>query len=77
MNDSFKEGDVVIVISSQAGSVVQIKVKEVWVLLRNGDIWTGPMHQVRFPQDKADLESCPLNVERIEPKIVIRNSRED
>jgi hypothetical protein len=68
MNNSFREGDVVICGSGQAGSLVQ-EGSDVWVLLTNGDIWTGPENRIRHPQDQADLDAAPLEVE----KIVVRN----
>lgn len=68
----FEEGDVVICGSGQAGTIAQICGRSVWVLLRNGNIWIGSMGQIRIPQDEADLEACPIEVERIEPKIVYR-----
>lgn len=58
------EGSVVITKTTQAGTVIQIDGSEAWVLLANGDIWTGAVHFVREPQDQADLDSCPLEVER-------------
>lgn len=69
----FKEGDVVICVTSQAGTLAQITGKDVWIILRNGDIWTGPVHDVRFPQDQADLDACPVDVEREEAKRVVRS----
>ena len=49
MND-FVEGVVVIVGSGQAGTIVEVTGRDVWVLLRNGDVWVGPMNQIRLPQ---------------------------
>jgi len=66
----FVEGVVVICGSGQAGSIVQIDGRDVWVLLRNGDVWVGSSNQCRIPQDEADLNACPLDVERLEKKIV-------
>jgi hypothetical protein len=71
MND-FKDGDVVIVNSGQAGTLIQTG-KNVWVFLRNGNIWVGPIHNIRLPQDQADLDSCPLDVPREEEKRSIRS----
>ena len=71
MDSSFHEGLVLICGSGQAGSVVQIDGSNLWVLLNNGDIWVGPQHQCRTPQDEADLAACPLNVERLEVKRII------
>ena len=70
--DSFEEGNVVIVSTSQAGTLIQIVKNDVWVLLTNRDIWTGPLHGIRYPQDQADLDAAPLNVERLEEKRTIR-----
>lgn len=66
---NFSEGDVVIsTVQGQAGTVIQVADGEVWVLLRNGDLLTGPIHQIRFPQNQADLDAAPVDVERIEQK---------
>ena len=64
MND-FIEGDVVIVNSGQAGTVIGIG-PDLSVLLVNGDIWHGKHGMARYPQDQADLDACPLNVEKPE-----------
>jgi hypothetical protein len=71
MND-FVEGVVVIVGSGQAGTIVEVTGRDVWVLLRNGDVWIGPMSQIRLPQDQADIDAAPLNVERLEKRPEIR-----
>jgi hypothetical protein len=65
---SFKNGLVVICATSQAGTVIQITGKEVWVLLRNNDVWVGTDHDIRLPQDQADLDACPIDVGRLEQK---------
>lgn len=70
----FAEGEVIIVGSGQAGTVVEVDGSNVWVLLNNGDIWVGPFHQCRYPQNEEDLASCPINVERLEPKIKFREN---
>ncbi|HEY5235472.1 MAG TPA: hypothetical protein VIJ14_04780 [Rhabdochlamydiaceae bacterium] len=67
MSNSFQEGSVVICGSTQSGSVVQMG-KDIWVLLLNNDIWIGPAHQCRIPQDDEDLKNCPLEVERFEAR---------
>jgi hypothetical protein len=69
MNE-YKEGDVVICSTTQAGTVFSIYQKTVGVILANNDIWVGPIHDLRHPQDQADLDSRPLNVERFEPKLI-------
>lgn len=61
----FAEGDIVICVTSQAGTIAQIAGKDVWVLLQNGDIWVGLTHDIRFPQNQEDLDACPLNIERL------------
>jgi len=66
------EGDVVICATSQAGSIVQIDGKNVWVLLRNHDIWTGLLSQTYKPQSKEHLDACPIDVARVEAKRTIR-----
>lgn len=64
----FVEGEVIVVGTTQAGSVVQVDGSNIWVLLNNGDIWIGPFHQCRYPQDEADLAACPIEVERFEER---------
>lgn len=76
MNE-FEEGSVVICGTGQAGSIVDIFKRNVWVLLQNGDIWVGSVGQIRFPQDEADLAACPLNVERLEVKRTLINREDD
>lgn len=71
---NFKEGDVVICATSQAGTIAQITGDSVWVFLRNFDIWVGATHGIRLPQSQEDLDACPVDVERPEPKIVIRSN---
>lgn len=68
----FVEGGVVIVSTGQAGTIVESIKRDVWVLLRNGDVWVGPTSHIRYPQDGEDLAACPINVERLEPKIIRR-----
>ena len=70
---AFKEGDVVIYLTGQAGTVTQITGQDVWILLRNADIKVGFIREIRFPQDQADLDACPIDVERVEPKRSIRS----
>ena len=65
---SFEENDVLIVKTQQAGTVVQVNGKDIWLLLRNNDVWVGPSHDARFPQDQADLDACKVDVERLEVK---------
>lgn len=59
-------GDVVISGTGQAGTVVCFGKDEACVLLRNGDLWYGPCHQVRKPQNQEDLDSAPIDVDRFE-----------
>ena len=66
--NNFVEGSVVICGSAQSGTVIQTG-RDVWVLVLNGDIWVGPSHQCRFPQDQSDLDAAPLNVDRLEKRI--------
>lgn len=65
MNE-FIEGKVVVCGSGQAGSIIHTDERNIWVLLRNGNIWVGFINQIRLPQDQADLDACPIEVERIE-----------
>ena len=59
---------VVIVSTGQAGTIMQSSAGQLWVLLRNYDVWTGDSNRVRLPQDQADLDACPVDVERLESK---------
>jgi hypothetical protein len=59
----FKEGEVVIIGTGQAGTVISLN-KDYCVLLANGDLWYGFESQMRYPQSKEDLDACPLNVDR-------------
>lgn len=63
MNE-INEGDVVICGSGQAGTLACEGKDSVCVLLRNGDLWYGPIHQCRKPQDQADLDAAPIDVDR-------------
>ena len=72
----FKEGDVVICSTTQAGTVIGLAGRDVSILLANGEMWHGIDSHVRHPQDEADLAACPLNVERLEPKIIKSPKRE-
>jgi hypothetical protein len=65
-------GQVVIVDSGQAGTVCEDAGGQLWVLLANLDVWVGPPSMCRIPQDEADLAACPLNVERLESKRIIK-----
>ena len=58
----FKEGDVVICGSGQAGTVIQVGKTSITVMLRNTEMWIGSPFQCRFPQSDEDLASCPLEV---------------
>ena len=64
----FIEGEVVICGTGQAGSIIEVDGTNVWVFLANADIWVGPFHQCRYPQDQADLDAAPFNVERFEER---------
>ncbi len=63
-----REGDVRIVPTGQAGSIVATSGDTVWVLLRSGELWVGPAVQVRESQSPEDLAAAPVTVERVEPK---------
>ena len=71
--NNFKDGDIVIVSTHQSGCIIQISNKDAWVLLKNGDVWIGPIHSIREPQGQNDLLACPLNVDREENKRTIRS----
>lgn len=70
--DDFEVGNVMICSTGQAGTIIEKIKRDVWILLRNGDIWIGPIGMCRLPQDEVDLNSCPIEVERLEPKIIRR-----
>jgi len=70
----FEVGNVVVCATGQAGTVIELTKRNVWVLLQNNDIWVGSASHIRFPQDEADLAACPLNVERFEPRIKRREN---
>jgi hypothetical protein len=71
MND-FALGDVAICGSGQAGTIIQVDSNDLWILLRNGDIWTGRAHECRHPQSQEDLDAAPINVNRLESKRLLR-----
>ncbi len=75
-NEVVAVGDVVIVGTGQAGTVDELA-DDIWVLLRNGDIWVGPYHKARHPQSQEDLDMCPIDVERLEAKRAPINRKED
>lgn len=70
--NNFVDGSVVICGSGQSGTVIQTG-KDMWILLLNGDIWIGPTHTVRFPQDQADLDAAQLNVDRLVTRVIIHD----
>lgn len=74
--DELVEGSVVICSTGQAGSLIQIDGKNVWVLLRNNDIFTGTSHQIRIPQGQEDLDAAPIDISRIEVKRSTRPDRD-
>lgn len=61
-----EEGTVVICGTGQAGTIVQNIKGDLMILLANGNIWVGPSHQCRVPQDTEDLAACPIEVDRFE-----------
>lgn len=75
--NGFEEGSVVICSTGQAGTITEISGRDVWILLRNNDIWVGPVNQCRLPQDQADLDAAPIDVERLEKKFVPNISERD
>lgn len=64
----FKEGNVVIVGTGQAGTIVGYVGRDVSVLLTNGNMWHGSDSQCRLPQDQADLDAAPLEVDRFKDR---------
>lgn len=73
----FAEGVVVICCDTgQAGTIIENVGRNVWVLLRNSNIWVGSTSMCRLPQDQADLDAAPIDVERSEKPRIIVNTRE-
>jgi len=66
-NRQLTQGSLVIVATGQAGTVLQNVEGTLYALLRNGDIWTGPPHQCRPPQDAEDLKAARLHALDKEP----------
>lgn len=60
-----QENSVVIVLTGQAGTVINNVSGDIWVLLRNGDIWVGSEGMVRYPQSQEDLDAAIVDVERL------------
>jgi hypothetical protein len=67
MSDYLKEGSVCICDTGQSGTLTHLDGKEASVLLLNLEMWHGITNRLRLPQDQADLNACPLNVEREVP----------
>lgn len=59
------EGDVVIVKTTQAGTVIAVFGGDVMVLLGNGEIWMGHGHSC-FLADAELANAAPLEVDRFE-----------
>lgn len=68
MNNFFKEGSVVICDTGQAGTVTHLDGSDASVLLRNSEMWHGMVNRLRAPQSQADLDACPIEVEKT-PKL--------
>ena len=62
--DKLNEGSVVICDSGQIGCIVQLDGQQAFVLLKNMGIWHGIVNRLREPQDQADIDACPLEIER-------------
>jgi hypothetical protein len=68
-----EEGQIVISIrTGQSGTVVKNETDDLWVLLRNGDILVELSNMFRFPQGEEDLNSCPIDVERLESRSIVK-----
>lgn len=63
----FKEGDVVIAGTGQAGTVIQVNGRDLMVLLTNMLIWQGSDGHCYHP-DADVLAAAPLNVDRFEDR---------
>lgn len=59
----YNEGDVVIVGTQQAGTVISLY-KQYCVLLANGNLWYGFESQMHYPTNQEELDACPLEVDR-------------
>ncbi len=57
------EGTIVVAPTAQIGTITQLAGDQAQVLLRNGEIWSGPAKQLRIPQE-GELDAAPLEVER-------------
>jgi hypothetical protein len=66
------EGDVVVVSTGQVGTLFHFSQSIAFVILRNGEIWTGNPGMVRKPQD-CEIEQAPVEVERFEAREKRRN----
>ena len=80
MTNDFVEGTVVIVATSQAGTIVGFSsATDVMVLLANGDFWMGMLKQCRIPSDADDLAAAPRDIDRFAireaPKNKVANKR--
>jgi hypothetical protein len=72
---SFEEGQVVICsLTNQAGTIVQLDNKKVWVLLANFDIFVGEIYQIREVQSEEDLAQCVLESDRFEASKRVRKN---
>ena len=72
----FKEGDVIICGTSQAGTVIQINGRNLMVLLTNGLIWKGSDGHCYHP-DADVLAAAPLEVDRFEDREKAKPIRRD
>lgn len=60
------EGVVVITDQNQAGTVVWTFADTACVLLRNGELFVGPIRMLRIPQSEEDLAGTVLDVDRFQ-----------
>jgi hypothetical protein len=61
----FREGDVVICGTGQAGTVISANSRDLGVLLTNGEIWYGSDGHCYHP-DEETLAAAPLEVDRFD-----------
>jgi len=59
----YEEGEVVIVGTGQAGTVIGLY-KQYIVLLANGNLWYGFESQMHRPTSREELDLCPLETDR-------------
>jgi hypothetical protein len=57
-------GTVVIIPTGQCGTLEWSTSTDCLVHLANGDIWQGPVSQIRATTDRAEQDAAPRDIER-------------